>query len=75
MCSHICNNTKGSYKCSCHKNFNRVNNGCKASGESLTDMQMVISVMRSQVRFPSDDASMEVTFVQTAPLHHPSCVS
>uniref|UniRef100_A0A8C2HX74 Low-density lipoprotein receptor-related protein 1-like n=1 Tax=Cyprinus carpio TaxID=7962 RepID=A0A8C2HX74_CYPCA len=30
MCSHICNNTKGSYKCSCHKYFTRINNTCKA---------------------------------------------
>ncbi|XP_023272544.1 prolow-density lipoprotein receptor-related protein 1-like, partial [Seriola lalandi dorsalis] len=29
-CSHICNNTKGSYKCSCHKYFTRINDTCKA---------------------------------------------
>uniref|UniRef100_A0A673JVW3 Low-density lipoprotein receptor-related protein 1-like n=1 Tax=Sinocyclocheilus rhinocerous TaxID=307959 RepID=A0A673JVW3_9TELE len=29
-CSHICNNTKGSYKCSCNKYFTRINNTCKA---------------------------------------------
>ncbi|CAL8335883.1 unnamed protein product [Lota lota] len=30
MCSHVCNNTKGSYKCSCHKYFTRINETCKA---------------------------------------------
>ncbi len=30
VCSHICNNTKGSYKCSCHKYFTRINSTCKA---------------------------------------------
>uniref|UniRef100_A0A8C2ERD6 Low density lipoprotein receptor-related protein 1Aa n=1 Tax=Cyprinus carpio TaxID=7962 RepID=A0A8C2ERD6_CYPCA len=30
ICSHICNNTKGSHKCSCSKNFVKVNNTCKA---------------------------------------------
>ncbi|XP_067287513.1 low-density lipoprotein receptor-related protein 1 isoform X2 [Pseudorasbora parva] len=30
VCSHICNNTKGSHKCSCSKNFIRVNDTCKA---------------------------------------------
>nr|XP_061813958.1 low-density lipoprotein receptor-related protein 1-like [Nerophis lumbriciformis] len=30
VCSHICNNTKGSYKCSCHKYFTRINDTCKA---------------------------------------------
>lgn len=32
-CSHICNNTKGSHKCSCHKHFTRINDTCKADGE------------------------------------------
>lgn len=32
ICSHICNNTKGSYKCSCHKYFTRINHTCKADG-------------------------------------------
>ncbi|XP_037535815.1 low-density lipoprotein receptor-related protein 1 [Nematolebias whitei] len=32
-CSHICNNTKGSYKCSCHKYFSRINNTCKADAQ------------------------------------------
>uniref|UniRef100_A0A672QRJ2 EGF-like domain-containing protein n=1 Tax=Sinocyclocheilus grahami TaxID=75366 RepID=A0A672QRJ2_SINGR len=30
ICSHICNNTKGSHKCSCSKNFIKVNDTCKA---------------------------------------------
>ncbi|XP_026096551.1 low-density lipoprotein receptor-related protein 1 isoform X3 [Carassius auratus] len=30
ICSHICNNTKGSHKCSCYKNFIKVNDTCKA---------------------------------------------
>ncbi|CAL8382563.1 unnamed protein product [Boreogadus saida] len=30
VCSHICNNTKGSYKCSCQKHFSRINETCKA---------------------------------------------
>lgn len=33
MCSHICNNTKGSYKCSCQKHFTKINETCKADGE------------------------------------------
>ncbi|XP_077948257.1 low-density lipoprotein receptor-related protein 1 isoform X1 [Gasterosteus aculeatus] len=30
VCSHICNNTKGSHKCSCYKYFSRINDTCKA---------------------------------------------
>lgn len=33
LCSHICNNTKGSYKCSCHKYFTRISDTCKADSE------------------------------------------
>lgn len=33
VCSHICNNTKGSYKCSCHKYFSRINDTCKADSK------------------------------------------
>lgn len=33
VCSHVCNNTKGSYKCSCHKYFTRINDTCKADSE------------------------------------------
>ncbi|CAB1353952.1 unnamed protein product, partial [Coregonus sp. 'balchen'] len=29
VCSHICNNTKGSHKCSCHRYFTRINDTCK----------------------------------------------
>lgn len=33
VCSHICNNTKGSHKCSCHKYFTRINDTCKVDSE------------------------------------------
>uniref|UniRef100_A0A4W5QI25 LDL receptor related protein 1 n=1 Tax=Hucho hucho TaxID=62062 RepID=A0A4W5QI25_9TELE len=35
VCSHTCNNTKGSHKCSCHKYFTRINNTCKADSEQV----------------------------------------
>uniref|UniRef100_A0A3Q4HZM6 EGF-like domain-containing protein n=1 Tax=Neolamprologus brichardi TaxID=32507 RepID=A0A3Q4HZM6_NEOBR len=35
VCSHICNNTKGSYKCSCHKYFTRINDTCKADSKCI----------------------------------------
>uniref|UniRef100_A0A8C7J5Z5 LDL receptor related protein 1 n=1 Tax=Oncorhynchus kisutch TaxID=8019 RepID=A0A8C7J5Z5_ONCKI len=35
MCSHMCNNTKGSYKCSCHKHFTRINDTCKADSKQV----------------------------------------
>uniref|UniRef100_A0AAQ4PNY3 EGF-like domain-containing protein n=1 Tax=Gasterosteus aculeatus aculeatus TaxID=481459 RepID=A0AAQ4PNY3_GASAC len=35
VCSHICNNTKGSHKCSCYKYFSRINDTCKADGEQV----------------------------------------
>uniref|UniRef100_A0A6Q2Z0Y6 EGF-like domain-containing protein n=1 Tax=Esox lucius TaxID=8010 RepID=A0A6Q2Z0Y6_ESOLU len=35
VCSHICNNTKGSYKCSCHKYFTRISDTCKADCEQV----------------------------------------
>lgn len=35
VCSHICNNTKGSYKCSCHKHFTKMNDTCKADSKHL----------------------------------------
>ncbi|XP_029681819.1 low-density lipoprotein receptor-related protein 1-like isoform X3 [Takifugu rubripes] len=33
VCSHICNNTKGSHKCSCHKYFTKINDTCKADAQ------------------------------------------
>lgn len=33
VCSHICNNTKGAYKCSCYKYFTRINDTCKADSK------------------------------------------
>lgn len=30
----MCNNTKGSYKCGCHKYFTKINDTCKADGET-----------------------------------------
>uniref|UniRef100_A0A8D3BMI9 Low density lipoprotein receptor-related protein 1Ab n=1 Tax=Scophthalmus maximus TaxID=52904 RepID=A0A8D3BMI9_SCOMX len=33
VCSHMCNNTKGSYKCSCHKYFTRIHDTCKADSD------------------------------------------
>ncbi|KAI5629621.1 low-density lipoprotein receptor-related protein 1, partial [Silurus asotus] len=30
VCSQLCNNTKGSHKCSCFRHFTRVNSSCKA---------------------------------------------
>uniref|UniRef100_A0A3B3RZD4 LDL receptor related protein 1 n=1 Tax=Paramormyrops kingsleyae TaxID=1676925 RepID=A0A3B3RZD4_9TELE len=34
LCSHICNNTKGSYKCTCHKHFTKINDTCKADSDN-----------------------------------------
>ncbi|XP_049327868.1 low-density lipoprotein receptor-related protein 1 isoform X3 [Astyanax mexicanus] len=47
ICSHICNNTKGSYKCSCHRNFNRVNHTCKAGG---TERQVLYVADDNEIR-------------------------
>uniref|UniRef100_H3DAP4 LDL receptor related protein 1 n=1 Tax=Tetraodon nigroviridis TaxID=99883 RepID=H3DAP4_TETNG len=33
VCSHMCNNTKGSYKCGCHKYFTKINDTCKADAQ------------------------------------------
>ncbi|KAJ8349713.1 hypothetical protein SKAU_G00248430 [Synaphobranchus kaupii] len=30
MCSHYCTNTKGSFKCTCYKNFKQINGSCVA---------------------------------------------
>uniref|UniRef100_A0A673BTW4 Low density lipoprotein receptor-related protein 1Aa n=1 Tax=Sphaeramia orbicularis TaxID=375764 RepID=A0A673BTW4_9TELE len=35
VCSHICNNTKGSFKCTCHKYFTRINDTCKADSKQV----------------------------------------
>ncbi|MGH0120697.1 UNVERIFIED_CONTAM: hypothetical protein FKN15_035083 [Acipenser sinensis] len=32
-CSHYCTNTKGSFKCACHRNYREINGTCKAKGE------------------------------------------
>ncbi|KAJ8403984.1 hypothetical protein AAFF_G00343340 [Aldrovandia affinis] len=42
LCSHICNNTKGSYKCSCHKYFTKINDTCKA--DSLNGNRQVLYI-------------------------------
>lgn len=56
MCSHICNNTKGSYKCSCHKYFTRINDTCKADSKSfylnLTIYASVCCVLIGAHNFP-----------------------
>lgn len=34
-CSHYCINTKGSYKCTCDKNYKDINGSCVAKGKDL----------------------------------------
>lgn len=34
-CSHYCTNTKGSYKCTCNKNYKDMNGSCIAKGKDL----------------------------------------
>lgn len=34
-CSHYCTNTKGSYKCTCDKNYKDMNGSCIAKGKDL----------------------------------------
>ncbi|XP_035237468.1 low-density lipoprotein receptor-related protein 1-like isoform X1 [Anguilla anguilla] len=43
LCSHICNNTKGSYKCSCHKYFTKVNDTCKADSQNSNRQVLYIA--------------------------------
>ncbi|XP_005162276.1 low-density lipoprotein receptor-related protein 1 isoform X2 [Danio rerio] len=43
VCSHVCNNTKGSYKCSCHKYFTRINHTCKADGQNSNKQVLYIA--------------------------------
>lgn len=43
VCSHICNNTKGSYKCSCYKYFTKINDTCKADSEWKTLQPFLLS--------------------------------
>ncbi|MGH0159378.1 UNVERIFIED_CONTAM: hypothetical protein FKN15_037173 [Acipenser sinensis] len=33
-CSHYCTNTKGSFKCACHRNYREINGTCKAKDHS-----------------------------------------
>uniref|UniRef100_A0A8P4GDR1 EGF-like domain-containing protein n=1 Tax=Dicentrarchus labrax TaxID=13489 RepID=A0A8P4GDR1_DICLA len=56
VCSHICNNTKGSHKCSCHKYFTRINETCKADGEFFYHKQVLYIADDSEIR--SLDPSM-----------------
>ncbi|XP_023125210.2 low-density lipoprotein receptor-related protein 1 isoform X1 [Amphiprion ocellaris] len=43
VCSHMCNNTKGSYKCSCHKYFTRINDTCKADNMNSSRQVLYIA--------------------------------
>lgn len=45
VCSQICNNTKGSYKCSCHKYFTKINDSCKADSKYFTSQLSLICVL------------------------------
>jgi len=42
VCSHVCNNTKGSYKCSCHKYFTRISDTCKADSENYNYIYVIL---------------------------------
>ncbi|KAG7253190.1 hypothetical protein CRUP_024801, partial [Coryphaenoides rupestris] len=42
VCSHICNNTKGSYKCSCYKHFTRIHDSCKA--DNMNSSQQILYI-------------------------------
>ncbi|KAI1892263.1 hypothetical protein AGOR_G00131550 [Albula goreensis] len=43
VCSHICNNTKGSHKCSCHKYFTKINDTCKADSQNSNRQVLYIA--------------------------------
>ncbi|XP_035377067.1 low-density lipoprotein receptor-related protein 1 isoform X2 [Electrophorus electricus] len=43
VCSQICNNTKGSYKCSCHKHFTKINDTCKADSLNISRQVLYIA--------------------------------
>ncbi|XP_029576228.1 low-density lipoprotein receptor-related protein 1-like [Salmo trutta] len=43
VCSHMCNNTKGSYKCSCHKHFTRINDTCKVDNQNSSRQVLYIA--------------------------------
>lgn len=50
VCSQICNNTKGAYKCSCHKYFTKINDTCKADskyfiGSGLRESSIIYNVL------------------------------
>ncbi|XP_076861463.1 low-density lipoprotein receptor-related protein 1-like isoform X3 [Brachyhypopomus gauderio] len=53
-CSHICNNTKGSHKCSCHQHFTRVNHTCKADAG---DRQVLYVAADNEIRSLYPDTS------------------
>ncbi|XP_048838951.1 low-density lipoprotein receptor-related protein 1 isoform X2 [Brienomyrus brachyistius] len=42
ICSHLCVNTKGSYKCSCHEYFTKIDDTCKA--DSLNSDREVLYI-------------------------------
>uniref|UniRef100_A0A8C8C7J0 EGF-like domain-containing protein n=1 Tax=Oncorhynchus tshawytscha TaxID=74940 RepID=A0A8C8C7J0_ONCTS len=50
VCSHICNNTKGSHKCSCHKYFTRINDTCKVDGEYCSVQQVLYIADDNEIR-------------------------
>ncbi|KAA0708058.1 Low-density lipoprotein receptor-related protein 1 [Triplophysa tibetana] len=47
VCSHICNNTKSSHKCSCYRFFTRVNDTCKADSN---DKQVLYVADDNEIR-------------------------
>ncbi|XP_063064253.1 low-density lipoprotein receptor-related protein 1 isoform X3 [Engraulis encrasicolus] len=49
-CSQICNNTKGSYKCSCHKHFTKINDTCKVNGTFNAQRQVLYIADDNEIR-------------------------